>query len=260
MLEETLDLGYEDDTKDKEIEGLKSEVARLKREVAYGKEGIESRNVEVARYKRLYEKALDQMTEMTLKEDLFQRMVSRLPVIDTVATPVVPRIEEAAKIEEAPKIDETPKIVPEFTGKMNVNTARGKDLIENLGMSRSLAYQITSYRKRNGLFVELEELLEVKAFSKKAFEKYKDYLTIEDAVPVTEDVKPVVVETKKKEKVNVNTANIYDLMEAGFGKSEAGRIVRWVKKYGEFKNLDDLTKVDGVTGKSLRKIRDNLEV
>lgn len=55
-------------------------------------------------------------------------------------------------------------------------------------------------------------------------------------------------------------ANIYDLMEAGFGKPEAGRIVSWVKKYGGFESLDDLTKVDGVTGKTLRKIRDNLEV
>ena len=195
-LEEYFDLGYEDDTKDKEIESLKSEVARLKRDVACGKEGIESRNVEVARYKQLYEKALDQMVEMTLKEDLFQRIAGRLPVIDTVATPVVP------KIEEAPKVNETSKIVLEFTGKMNVNTARGKDLIENLGMSKTLAYHITSYRKQNGSFVELEELLEVKGFSKNMYEKYKDRLTIADVVtePVIEDAEPVVAETKKKKK------------------------------------------------------------
>lgn len=60
--------------------------------------------------------------------------------------------------------------------------------------------------------------------------------------------------------MNVNNANVYELMRAGLGKSEACRIVNLVKKRGEFSSIDDLTKVDGITGKVLRKVRDKLEV
>lgn len=146
--------------------------------------------------------------------------------------------------------------------KVNINVATAKEISEKLNMPIKDAYAITGYRNKNGLFVCLEELKEVSRISEAKYERYKEYVTLGDPepeAPKTVEAEPVE-EPEVVEKVNVNTANIYELMGAGFGKSEAGRIVRWVKKYGAFKSLDELTKVDGVTGKLLRKIRDNLEV
>lgn len=202
-LEEFFDLGYVDDSKDKEIDALKKEVARLKREVEYGKEGILSRAAEVSKYKKLYEKAVDQIADMTLAADVAKRIAEKTAAVE---------VEEEPEPEE--HIEEPVEEIVEEPEPEEVN---------------------------------VEESPKEPEPSKITFPVWEP--------PVA---KPKAPEPVKK--VNVNEANIYELMEAGFGKSEAGRIVRWVKKYGKFKNLDDLTKVDGVTGKSLRKIRDGLEV
>ena len=152
-LEKYFDLGYEDTDKEREI-------ARLKREVENSKAAIQSRAAEVARYKKLYETAVDQIADMTLAADVAKRIAEKTAVV-----------EEKEVVEES----------------------------------------------------EPEE------------------------VPVPE-------------KVNVNTATMYELIAVGFGKSEAARISRWVRKYGTFETLDDLTRVDGVTGKTVRKLRDKLKV
>lgn len=207
VLETLFDLGYVDDSKDNEIASLKSEVARLKREVEYGREGIMSRAAEVSRYKKLYEKAVDQIADMTLAADVAKRIAEKTAVVE------VEEVSEQAEEEEQEPVAS----------------------------------------------VEETESVEEEIFEEEP-EPTKEPEPPKMTFPVWEPpvAKPKAPEPVKK--VNVNEANIYELMEAGFGKSEAGRITRWVRKYGKFKNLDDLTKVDGVTGKSLRKIRDGLEV
>lgn len=65
---------------------------------------------------------------------------------------------------------------------------------------------------------------------------------------------------KKSKKVNVNTATIRELVQVGFGKTEAARIVLWGQNCGGFESLEDLTAVDGITGKMVRKLRDKLEI
>lgn len=193
-LEDVFGLGYIDDV---ELERLKSENARLKREVVDVRAGIMSRIEEVARYKRLYDKAVDEIADMTLAADVARRIAEK--------TAVVVEQEEAPE-EPEPEEEEIPEEVAPVEGAAPEETVT----------------RIT--------------------------------------FPVWEPpVKEAVTATHVK-KVNVNEATMYELMEAGFGKSEAARISRWVRKYGQFKNLDDLTKVDGVTGKTLRKIRDRLEV
>lgn len=275
-LEELFDLGYEDDGKQQEIDDLKKEVARLKREVEYGKEGILSRAAEVSKYQKLYEKAVDQIADMTLAADVAQRIAEKTATVEVEEEPEPkpePELEEMvepeSKVEpvESEEVPE-PEAAVEFTPEVvNVNTASAQEISSKTGLPLTDAYSITGYRKKNGYFVELEELLEVSRISKPKFEKFKEWFTLGDEEPVEEnepepelEPEPEIEIELVEEKVNVNTANIYELMRAGFGKSESGRIVRWVKKYGPFTSLDDLTKVDGVTGKVLRKIRDGLEV
>jgi competence ComEA-like helix-hairpin-helix protein len=211
-------------------------------------------------YKRLYETVLEQFVKVKFDYD-----VSRKQEEIKVEEPKIEIPEEITEIEPDPEPAPQKVFTPEI---VNVNTASAQEISNKTGLALKDAYAITGYRNKNGLFVELEELLEVSRISKPKFEKFKGLFTLgesETEVPEESEAPEEPCEDESElevtvEKVNVNEANIYDLMRAGFGKSESARIVRWVKKYGPFANLDDLTKVDGVTGKSLRKIRDNLEV
>ena len=200
-LEELFDLGYVDDGKDREIESLKSEIARLKREVEYGKEGILSRASEVAKYKKLYEKAVDQIADMTLAADVARRIAEK-----TVA--VEPEEPESEEPEE--EISEPDPVEEE-------------------------------------IFEEPEVVEEPPKESRITF-------------PVWE---PPVEKPKAQapvKKVNVNTATMEELMDLGFSKPGAGKIVAHRKKYGPYKKVEDLKGVDDVPSKLIRKLKDVLEV
>lgn len=233
---------------------------------------------ELDMWKRMYTLTMDRLVELRVNTEITEREKNKEAEYKIPeAPPIEADLREpnfGYKEESEPEKEESvapvhlgeqdspvePEI--EFTpGIVNVNTASAKEISEKTGLSLRDAYSITGYRNKNGLFVELEELLEVSRMSKPKFERFKACFTLEEPEPeaLTEDDEEFEEEVAVK-KVNVNQANIYELMRAGFGKSEAARIVRWVNRYGEFTNLDDLTKVDGVTGKLLRKIRDGLEV
>lgn len=198
-LEGFFDLGYEDDGKQKEIDDLKKEVARLKREVEYGKEGILSRAAEVSRYKKLYEKAVDQIADMTLAAD------------------VAKRIAEKTRVEEEPEPAEEPEL----------------EVVAAVEESNSVE----------------EEIFEEppKEPSKLTFPTWEP--------PVEKPKAP-----KSVKKVNVNTATIEELMSLGFSKPGAGKVVAHRKKWGPYKKVDDLKKVDDVPSKLIRKLKDVLEV
>lgn len=136
---------------------------------------------------RMYEKVMDQLVEIRVAADMAKKTVkpkSALPEPDLGFE------EEEPKLPEEPK--PTKKSEPEpplLTGdKVNVNTATAKELMEKLGLKQYMAYSITGYRNKNGLFVELEELMEVKGFTQKMFDNYKDQMTIsdEESAPDTE--------------------------------------------------------------------------
>lgn len=241
-----------------------------------------------------------------------------------------PVVTESVVVEETPVVEtvETPRVEE----KININTATGKELREKLGLSQTYAYAITGYRNKNGRFVELEELLDVKYLGERFLDKYRDRLTLgddkeevpeepmagDDKVNVnTATVDEIVAgtgmgkqtayaivlyrnkngpfrkmedllkvqrfgegcmrtygdmltigeiedeeepEQQEDEKVNINTATIYELMAVGFEKRAAALIVNERKKYGSFRNLDELADLPEISGKILRKLRDKLEV
>jgi competence ComEA-like helix-hairpin-helix protein len=218
-------------------------------------------------YKRLYETVLEQFVEVKFNYDLKVRTEEAVFAAEPEEETYVEEQEFEPECFSEPEVEEEPEVEAEFTPEIvNINAASAQEISCKTGLSLKDAYAITGYRKKNGLFVELEELLEVSRISKPKFERIKEWCTLGESEPEELIEEPTKEEENEPsveiaaEKVNVNDANIYELMRAGFGKSEAGRIVRWVKKYGSFKSLDELTKVDGVTGKLLRKIRDGLEV
>lgn len=201
LLEGLFDLGYEDDGKDKEIEELKKEVARLTREVAYGKEGILSRAAEVSKYKKLYDKAVDQIADMTLAADVAKRIAEKTAVVEEEPEPeepaeeiepeVVAAVEEMAPVEEEifeePKpskltfpVWEPPVEKPKAqtpVKKVNVNTATMSELMD-LGFSKSAAGRITSHVRKYGPYKKVEDLKGVDDVPSKLIRKLKDVLEV----------------------------------------------------------------------------------
>lgn len=183
-------------------------------------------------------------------------------------------VEEPPVVVEEPEVPEVvepevEEVVPETVvvgDKLNINTASAKEIAEKLGTVAAYAYYITGYRNKNGNFVDLKELLDVKHLPKSWYEKYKDQLTLggeepKQPEPPQEPKKPEPPkEEEAPKKLNINTASTRELMEVGFSKSAAAKIVNTRKKYGKFRTLDDLVYQEDVSGKTLRKLRDKLEV
>lgn len=206
-----------------------------------------------------------------------------VPVEEPVEEPVVaaevaePEEPEEEVVAEAAVVEPPVVVEAVVEEKVNINTATAREIWEKLGVSKTAAYAIIRYRKENGLFVSVEELLETKVVGKPFYQKYKDRLTIGEPEPKVEKEpddeedwlnKVVLPQPQPEEeaaptekpKVNVNTASTTDLMKVGFSKSVAGRINAHVRKFGPYRDLDELLEIEGMRGKTLRKLRDKLEV
>jgi competence ComEA-like helix-hairpin-helix protein len=266
QLEVFLDLGYEDESKEQELIRLRAEVTQYKAKIEYLNESIIARGKEIANMNAKYNKAVDRIVDLELDLDVAQRIAARKaePVVEveesTVEAEVPPVVEEQEKVDE-PKKEFVREVV-------NVNTASAKEISEKLGVSMRVAYDITGYRKNNGLFVDVEELLDVPKVTKPMFERIKDHIVIEaesapeeTEEPESEEVEePKVAAEKEIEKVNVNQANIYELMAVGFSKEVAARIIHSRRTCGPVSSIDELTRTDGVRSKDIRKLGDKLEV
>ena len=62
--------------------------------------------------------------------------------------------------------------------KINVNTATVEEIMAGLGVGKDTAYSITGYRKKNGPFRSLEDLLKTTRFGPKLLEKHRAMLTV----------------------------------------------------------------------------------
>ncbi|MCF8259936.1 MAG: helix-hairpin-helix domain-containing protein [Melioribacteraceae bacterium] len=66
-----------------------------------------------------------------------------------------------------------------FTLKLNLNTATKEQLIKLPGVGVKTAESIIEFRKMNGNFSLIEQLMEVKGIGEAKFHKLKDYIFIE---------------------------------------------------------------------------------
>lgn len=162
--------------------------------------------------------------------------------------------EESNPVVSEPVPEETTMREDAFGGKLNVNTATVEEICAATGMGVQTAQAIVWYRNKNGPFTELTDLLNIQRFGKGCMKTYGDMLTVGEPEDGEEEPE------QESGKVNINQANIYDLMKVGFEKRAAALIVNERKKYGNYRSVDDLSEIDEISGKILRKLRDKLEV
>lgn len=114
--------------------------------------------VEAVMYKRLYEKALNQLVELKFDKDS-----SRQPeLINYVET-------------QAEQKKTTQKY---FSGKVNINSAQWDEIYEKTGISEKTARNIVVYRNKNGKYKSTDDLLNVPRFGVGCMRKYGGMLEV----------------------------------------------------------------------------------
>ncbi len=74
--------------------------------------------------------------------------------------------------------DATVTVLPETLGKININTADVDELCNLPGVGETTANRIISYRNQHGLFLRIEDLLNVEGIGKSKFENFRDFISV----------------------------------------------------------------------------------
>jgi mRNA interferase MazF len=161
--------------------------------------------------------------------------------------------------EDAAPVETEQPPEPEEVELVDINSIKAAELHKKLGVSLSTCYCITKYRNDNGPYKKLEDILNAKQVYPGTLDKLRGRITFGDVTEEAPETKQPEQPTEEK-KVNINTASLRDLMAVGFEKRAAALIVNERRKFGHFRDVEDLSEIPEISGKILRKLRDKLEV
>lgn len=103
---------------------------------------------------------------------IVEKKVCCIPVVEP------PKVEETPKVEEPKVPEETPVVVvEENVKKVNVNKVTTKELTD-IGLNKRSAQEIVTYRKKNGDYTKLEDLLVLKNFGNTCMKRYGHLLEV----------------------------------------------------------------------------------
>jgi competence ComEA-like helix-hairpin-helix protein len=183
-----------------------------------------------------------------------------LEIIEIPAEPVVPEVAEVVT-----EVVETESVTG-TEGKLNINAASGKEINERTGLHITTAYAVVGYRRKNGPYEKLEDLLKVTNVYPGTLEKFRDTVWFGPGIEETQ-IKYTPRQPKEPseqytgEKVNINTAKAEEIHEKiGLNKSVCYYITGYRKKNGPYKSIDELLNVPRFTEYHLKYYGPRLEV
>jgi competence protein ComEA len=112
-------------------------------------------------------------------EDTHMRVLLMLLAVAAMAVIPVAAAQQAKSPAPASKSAATSKAAP-APASINLNTATQAQLEALPGVGPKAAQAILDYRKQNGNFKKIEDLMNVKGFGEKTFLKLKPMLTVGD--------------------------------------------------------------------------------
>ena len=115
---------------------------------------------------------------------------------------------------------------------ININQATAKELERLPSICSKIAKRIVAYRKQNGLFQRIDDLINIRGISLKML----------------------------NDMISINQATAKELERLpGIGPEISKRIVAYRKQNGPFQRIDDLIKVQGISLRMLNDLRSKLE-
>jgi len=152
--------------------------------------------------------------------------------------------------------------------KINLNTADLETIAELPGIGPAKAEAIYSFRRENGEFSSLIELVNIKGIGTKTLAKLLPHLVmIGDSTEVYafvgeksegDDAAMDVIESGS---INLNTASLQQLQTLpGIGAAKAQAIIDYRSEHGDFQSIEDIMKVKGIGEGIFAKIKDKIEV
>lgn len=200
-------------------------IAVMKKQIENHKDEKTSVEVERDMYKRLYDKALDELCALKMGRDMA-----------TKAETPAPEVEKEAPVVEPPAEESSPEVEL-----VDINGCNGAAL-RNIGCMPGQIKEIIDNRP----YKRVEDLKSLRMMNKITWAFIKHKIC---CIPVAEPEKKVeVVEAPVKEKsperVNVNEASAEDLVKIlGMGEKLAERVIAYRRSIGRFEKLKDLLNV-----------------
>jgi competence ComEA-like helix-hairpin-helix protein len=118
-------------------------------------------------WKRLYEKTMNQLVDTTFsfKMNSLTGKKEEASVVEKISKP------EEKPVMPPVKKEKKKNVVP-GKNKVNVNTATMEEISEKTGLGIVTAKHIVRYRKMNGPFKRVEDLMKVSRFGSSCMKKY----------------------------------------------------------------------------------------
>ena len=139
---------------------------------------------------------------------------------------------------------------------VNVNSAGVSELRQFPGVGKVIAQRIIDYRSTNGPFGECDDLIKVKGIGAKTMAKIKPLCHVGDGKAAKTTAKTTAKAPSKPNAVDFNTATAAELIKIkGIGKKMAAKIIDDRSSKGLFSSCDDLLRIKGIGGGTLKKIK-----
>ena len=140
---------------------------------------------------------------------------------------------------------------------IDINRAGVRELEKIPGVGEVTARRIFEYRKANGPFSVVEDLLKVPGIGEGSFEKMRDSVT---ASPAAKAAKPPAGGGKDPGiVVDLNKATVKQLVKIpGVGDVTAKRIIAYREANGAFTSKEELLKVEGISPRFFESIKNNV--
>lgn len=115
---------------------------------------------------------------------------------------------------------------------IDINNATQQDLIKINGIGEVISLKILNQKEKLGAFVSMEQMKEIWGLSPEVILSLNKYFTI--------------VKLPNLNKIDINNASLKELSQFFYFKYDLARqIVKYRSMNGDFKNIDDLIKING---------------
>jgi competence protein ComEA len=123
---------------------------------------------------------------------------------------------------------------------VNVNTADSSELVVLPGIGPKLSARIISFRQKLGGFHSVEQIAETYGLPDSTFQKIK---------------KNLIVNPDEVKKINLNTSTKEDFRSHPYiNWNLANAIVEYKNQHGNYKNIDEIKKIDLINEETFKKI------